>query len=306
MNRRPSHLAIGLALALAAACAAAEVRADGGGRYATQIEPTAGTWRTWVISSGKDYRAPAPPGFADTEAELNALAALVEPKRRSGPAEDRLLGRRRPVLPLDRPDQRAPPRRDGDDGLRAPRLRVRGAGHVRRDDRDLGVEVRLQPAAAERGEARPAHGFAGPEQPVLSVRARGHGAGGGVRARVFPAGGSGVVPVDGRGGRLVPRARRPPVPERLHGGPRPRPKSRRAGHREGEVGRLGRRLDGHACRPGRASGPGRTRATSRPRAGRPLLLTSASQFRPAGAAGVRLGRRCSRRSRRSRTTRGRS
>ena len=27
-----------------------------------QIEPNAGNWRTWVISSGKDYRVPPPPG----------------------------------------------------------------------------------------------------------------------------------------------------------------------------------------------------------------------------------------------------
>ena len=30
-------------------------RADG------SIEPNAGKWRTWVISSGKDYRVPPPP-----------------------------------------------------------------------------------------------------------------------------------------------------------------------------------------------------------------------------------------------------
>ena len=27
-----------------------------------QIEPHAGNWRTWVISSGKDYRVAPPPG----------------------------------------------------------------------------------------------------------------------------------------------------------------------------------------------------------------------------------------------------
>ena len=27
-----------------------------------QIEPNAGKWRTWVISSGRDYRVPPPPG----------------------------------------------------------------------------------------------------------------------------------------------------------------------------------------------------------------------------------------------------
>jgi membrane-associated phospholipid phosphatase len=41
------------------------------------IEPDAGKWKTWVISSGKDYRAPAPPNPADTRAELRSLAELI-------------------------------------------------------------------------------------------------------------------------------------------------------------------------------------------------------------------------------------
>ncbi len=41
------------------------------------IEPNAGTWRTWVISSGRDYRVPPPPGAAETRAELRALADLI-------------------------------------------------------------------------------------------------------------------------------------------------------------------------------------------------------------------------------------
>ncbi len=42
-----------------------------------QLEPNAGSWRTWVISSGKDYRVPPPPGNADTRAELRSLADLI-------------------------------------------------------------------------------------------------------------------------------------------------------------------------------------------------------------------------------------
>lgn len=42
-----------------------------------QIEPNAGSWKTWVISSAKDYRVPPPPGPADTRAELRALADLI-------------------------------------------------------------------------------------------------------------------------------------------------------------------------------------------------------------------------------------
>jgi membrane-associated phospholipid phosphatase len=41
------------------------------------IEPTAGQWRTWVISSGKDYRVPPPPAPQDTRAELRDLAELI-------------------------------------------------------------------------------------------------------------------------------------------------------------------------------------------------------------------------------------
>lgn len=41
------------------------------------VEPNAGNWKPWVISSGRDYRAPAPPAPNETQAELRALADLV-------------------------------------------------------------------------------------------------------------------------------------------------------------------------------------------------------------------------------------
>ena len=31
---------------------------------AQSVEPKAGTWKTWVISSGKDFRVPPPPDDA--------------------------------------------------------------------------------------------------------------------------------------------------------------------------------------------------------------------------------------------------
>lgn len=37
-----------------------------------QVEPNAGTWKTWFISSGKDYRLPAPPSSKD---EINQVIA---------------------------------------------------------------------------------------------------------------------------------------------------------------------------------------------------------------------------------------
>ena len=41
------------------------------------VEPGAGSWRTWVISSGADFRVPAPPSPSETQAELRSLAELV-------------------------------------------------------------------------------------------------------------------------------------------------------------------------------------------------------------------------------------
>jgi len=42
-----------------------------------QIEPGAGNWRTWIISSGEDYRVPAPPNPAETRAELKTMQELI-------------------------------------------------------------------------------------------------------------------------------------------------------------------------------------------------------------------------------------
>jgi membrane-associated phospholipid phosphatase len=41
------------------------------------VEPDAGSWRTWVISSGKDFRVQPPPSPSETQAELRSLADLV-------------------------------------------------------------------------------------------------------------------------------------------------------------------------------------------------------------------------------------
>ena len=48
------------------------------------IEPSAGHWRTWIIPSGADYRAPAPPDASETQSELREMARLL---RQNGPAE---------------------------------------------------------------------------------------------------------------------------------------------------------------------------------------------------------------------------
>jgi membrane-associated phospholipid phosphatase len=43
----------------------------------SRVEPNAGKWRTWVISSGRDYRVPPPPGHRETKSELRLLADLI-------------------------------------------------------------------------------------------------------------------------------------------------------------------------------------------------------------------------------------
>ena len=67
--QRWTTVAVCLCLAMPAVIGAAETN--------KRIEPDAGKWKTWVISSGKEYRAPAPPGPAETRAELRALQDLI-------------------------------------------------------------------------------------------------------------------------------------------------------------------------------------------------------------------------------------
>src|SRR5258706_8031583 len=41
------------------------------------VEPKAGSWKTWVISSGKDFRVPPPPDAATTKGESEWLRGVV-------------------------------------------------------------------------------------------------------------------------------------------------------------------------------------------------------------------------------------
>ncbi|HEX9586938.1 MAG TPA: vanadium-dependent haloperoxidase, partial [Bradyrhizobium sp.] len=52
------------------------------------IEPHAGTWKTWVIASGTQFRAPPPPDRTATEKELGELARIAA--TRDGAALDRV------------------------------------------------------------------------------------------------------------------------------------------------------------------------------------------------------------------------
>src|SRR5215831_1219768 len=42
-----------------------------------QTEPNAGSWKTWVISSGREFRAAPPPNDAATAAEIGELKSLA-------------------------------------------------------------------------------------------------------------------------------------------------------------------------------------------------------------------------------------
>src|SRR5262245_47696633 len=54
----------------------------------SDVEPLAGRWKTWVLSSGSQLRLPPPPDQAATEAELHQLRALAG--QRDAAALDRI------------------------------------------------------------------------------------------------------------------------------------------------------------------------------------------------------------------------
>src|SRR5205823_4543902 len=78
---RRTVLRLGGAAALGALAGAAPglatVRATPAATGGPPVEPNAGTWRTWVLTSGGQLRPPAPPDAAATRAELAQLQALA-------------------------------------------------------------------------------------------------------------------------------------------------------------------------------------------------------------------------------------
>jgi len=87
-----AHLAIGVSLSLIVASLTVPPRAEGqnaehrhGQDDGSPIEPNAGQWRTWVLSSGQDYRVPPPPERKETKAELKQLEEItsnIDPQTR--------------------------------------------------------------------------------------------------------------------------------------------------------------------------------------------------------------------------------
>ena len=47
------------------------------------VEPKAGTWKTWVLTSGSELRPPAPPANADTQATTHAYSTPYRCERQS-------------------------------------------------------------------------------------------------------------------------------------------------------------------------------------------------------------------------------
>ena len=163
-----------------------------------QLEPTAGQWRTWVISSGKDYRVPPPPRPNATRAELRQLADLtqnLDDETRAlivywdaGSPQDRWMEPISNRLLAGTPTSAYPHRV----------YTYVALAMYRRDRCRLGLEVPLRTPPAER-DGSPASDRRGrPEQPVVSLRARRRGAGSRDRPRLFPPERGGIVPVDGR------------------------------------------------------------------------------------------------------------
>src|SRR5208337_963765 len=52
-----------------------------------QIEPNAGKWKTWVLTSGDQLRLPPPPDEAATRAEIAQLKDIPNPQSPSYPSE---------------------------------------------------------------------------------------------------------------------------------------------------------------------------------------------------------------------------
>lgn len=73
ITKLTSALVVGKAslILLAASCLATSAFAQG------QIEPRAGTWKTWILRSGSEFRLPPPPGAATTRDEIEWLKAFI-------------------------------------------------------------------------------------------------------------------------------------------------------------------------------------------------------------------------------------
>ncbi len=97
MTMKRALLALVLSFAVTVPLRAQDIEDDSGRRQTSnQIEPNAGKWRTWVISSAKDFRVPPPPDNAETIAELKSLAELISHNNLQTSQQMSSLGNRLP------------------------------------------------------------------------------------------------------------------------------------------------------------------------------------------------------------------
>jgi hypothetical protein len=74
----PSRRAVAIwCMVVSAVLAASPVWAQGTRAPSGSVEPGAGSWRTWVLPSGKELRLPPPPDASATAAELQELRTLA-------------------------------------------------------------------------------------------------------------------------------------------------------------------------------------------------------------------------------------
>lgn len=86
-KQRARIVALGLSFMLAGAMSCANALNNGApaiaaisgpqGNQVASVEPLAGRWHTWLLSSGDQFRLPAPPDKTSTQAEIKTLKALV-------------------------------------------------------------------------------------------------------------------------------------------------------------------------------------------------------------------------------------
>ena len=156
-------------------------------RPGSQIEPQAGRWKTWVLNSGSQFRLPPPPDGLAQEIEIRSL--ITRAGRRDDTTLDAISfwdsgppGYRWNEIATNSCSQKQPNR-----ATWRTHTCVAERGDLRRDDRRLGLEIRLQPPASERGQFACRASNSRPQQPILSERTcSGGGRGGGGARLPFP------------------------------------------------------------------------------------------------------------------------
>jgi hypothetical protein len=68
---------VSLILAVIPSSGWAQPTTAGSGSFNDRVEPGAGAWKTWLLTSGSQYRSPAPPDAAATRLELGQLRVLA-------------------------------------------------------------------------------------------------------------------------------------------------------------------------------------------------------------------------------------